>query len=244
MDEGKYFESFVIPTYLADRSRHLSPASTLAMTQEMSYRAADHLGIGDRAMSVMGLAWVLCRARFMVRRAPEMCESVTLETWHRGLSGPFFIRNYRILDMTGNELVIASSACVLIDKKTRALSRIDHIPGFGYSEPQCNEDVFDEPVRKIRVPECGFFRNEVVHPIGYTDIDFVGHTNNTNYLKWAMDCEAMNGGNGHPCDVTVNFLRETYVGERITFRKVRSCGPSVLVGTVGDRTAMTAELTY
>ncbi len=244
MNEGKLIEEFVIPSYLTDSNRLLSPASTLAVAQDMSYKGADSLGIGDSAMSPRGLAWVLCRARFIVRRAPAMFEHVILETWHKGILGPFFIRNYRILDSNGDELVKATSSCVLIDMQSRTVVRPDHVEGFSCMEPQCGESTFEGQADKILVPNGEPSPITVEHDIRYTDTDFVGHTNNTNYLKWAMDCEALNGGDTHPVDVTVNFLHETSAGETITFRRICSAGLSFLVGMVCGRTVMTVRLAY
>lgn len=239
----KLIEEFTIPSYLTDSSRKLSPASTLAVAQDLSYKGGDELGIGDKEMSTRGLAWVLCRARFMVKRAPEMFERVILETWHKGLSGPYFIRNYRIRDTAGRELVKVTSSCVLIDLKTRTLTRIDHIPGIDWPDPGCGECTFDVPAEKIRIPQGEYDSGEVAHTIEYTDTDFVGHTNNTNYLKWAMDCEALNGGMLHPGDVTVNYIHETSVGDRITFRRMFSDGVSYLIGVVNGSCVMTVKLT-
>lgn len=242
MNKEKLIDEFIVPSYLTDSSRKLSPASALAVAQDMSYKGAEELGIGDKAMSARGLAWVLCRARFIVKRAPEMFERVILETWHKGLSGPYFIRNYRIIGKDGLELVKATSSCVLIDTNTRMLSRIDHVQGFDYSEPQCMECTFDGTAEKIRIPQGAYSSEEVAHTIEYTDTDFVGHTNNTNYLKWAMDCESLNGGILHPGDVTVNFLHETSVGDCITIRRLFSDGVSYLMGVVNGRCVLTVRL--
>lgn len=242
MIEEKYIEEFVIPSYLTDSSRRLSPASTLAVAQEMSYRSAEDLGIGDSSMFAKGLAWVLCRARFIVSRAPVMFEHVILETWHKGILGPFFVRNYRILDKEGDELLKATSSCVLIDRLSRALVRFNHIIDFKCVEPQCDDSTFEEQADKIRIPQEEPCRKVIEQEIKYTDIDFVGHTNNTNYLKWAMDCEALNGGIIHPSDVTVNFLHETTIGEKITFRRICSCGLSYLIGAINNKNVMTVRL--
>lgn len=239
---GKLIEEFTIPSYLTDSSRRLSPASTLAVAQDLSYKGGDELGIGDKEMSARGLAWVLCRARFIVERAPEMFEDVILETWHKGLSGPYFIRNYRIRDTAGRELVRVTSSCVLIDKENRALTRVDHILGNNSFEPLCGECTFDVPAEKIRILQGEYDSGEVVRTIEYTDTDFVGHTNNINYLKWAMDCEALNGGMIHPRDVTVNYIQETSAGDRITFRRMFSDGVSYLTGVVNGRCVMTVRL--
>lgn len=244
MSEGKLVEEFVVPSYLTDSSRLLSPASTLAVMQDISYKGAESLGIGDSAISTRGLAWVLCRARFIVRRAPSMFERVRLETWHKGVLGPYFIRNYRILDRKGEELVKATSSCALIDTQSRMLARPDHVEGFNCMEPQCEDSTFEQQADKIIVPRCEPSEKTVEHEIRYTDIDFVGHTNNTNYLKWAMDCEALNGGILHPGEVTVNFIHEISAGEVISFRRICSSGLSFLIGTVNGRTVMTARLAH
>lgn len=242
MNEEKYTEKLIIPSYLTDSNRVLSPASFLALTQEMAYKGAEQLNIGDSTMSAKGLAWVFSKARFITSRSPEISEHVILETWHKCIIGPCFIRDFRMLSNEGEELVKATCSCVLIDMNSRMLMRPDHVEECDCLEPQCADSTFQDQADRIIIPHSEPCIGSVEHEIMYTDIDFVGHTNNTNYLKWAMDCEAMNGGNLHPRDVTVNFLHETSAGEHITFRRVLSSGISFLVGEVCGRPVMTARL--
>ena len=219
----KHIGDFTIPSYLVDGDKLLSPSSILSILQELSYRGSDQLGCGVEFMAGRGLAWVLSRDHFVVHRYPRIMEKVHLETWYRGFDGLMVLRDYRILSDDGQPLVDATSASLIIDINTRELKRTDHLTGVISPEPQCDESAIGHNADRIVLRGIQTEDTGITRTVRYTDTDFVGHLNNTCYLKWAMDCEQQLGGPVHPGEVCINFLKETKLGEELTFRRL--CGP-------------------
>ncbi|MBQ7194721.1 MAG: hypothetical protein IJS07_03705 [Bacteroidales bacterium] len=218
----KHIEDFIIPSYLVDGDKLLSPSSVLSILQELSYRGSDELGCGVDFMLSKGLAWVLSRDQFVIHRYPRISEKVRLETWYRGFDGLMVLRDYRILSPDGEPLVSATSSSLIIDINTRELKRTDHLPDVISPEPQNPEPAIGHNadrivLRGLDIKDCGIRRT-----VRYTDTDFVGHLNNTCYLKWAMDCDRELGESTRPKEVCINFVKETKLGEVLSFGSART----------------------
>ena len=241
--EYKHREELIIPSYLVDGDKLLSPSSIMAVLQELSYNGSSEMGCGVDDMLAGGLAWVFSRNMFRVHRYPRITEKVHLETWYRGFEGLMVLRDYRILSEDGEPLVSATSSSLIIDIATRELKRTDHLEGVISPEPQCTESALGCNAEKLTVRPAGLNGNTpggnigseasdrqngtwadtgIIRTVRYGDTDFVGHLNNTCYLKWVIDCEHRLGGIIHPTEVCINFLKETKLSSSLTFRRQTS----------------------
>ena len=236
MKPDRYTEDMIVPSYLTDRTRRMSPVAAMAVIQELSYSGGDQVGLGDHLLSPRGLAWVYSRLHFVMYEAPSFRQPVRLETWHRGLSGPYFLRDYRILDTAGRTLVAATAASVIIDVASRTLRRIDRIEGVD-TTPQRQEQALEKQAGKIVLPSGVPGERMLSHRVAGTDLDFVGHTNNLNYLRWALECERRSGDGAvtRPADVAVAFLHETHLGETVDYVRYVDGEQHYYAGYVGDR---------
>ena len=282
--EYKHREELIIPSYLVDGDKLLSPSSIMAVLQELSYNGSIEMGCGVEDLLTKGLAWVFSRNMFRVHRYPRLTEKVQLETWYRGFEGLMVLRDYHILSSDGEPLVSATSSSLIIDINTRELKRTDHLTGVISPEPQCNESALGSNADKLTVRTIELNGNTpganagsvnpgrqgiawadtgITRTVHYGDTDFVGHLNNTCYLKWIIDCERQLGGNStvpggldchsgaeplapgiiHPGEVCINFLKETKLGEELTFRRL--CGPDGTLSaalSADGRPSMTCRL--
>ncbi|MCR5713587.1 MAG: hypothetical protein K6F98_01470 [Bacteroidales bacterium] len=236
MRPDRYTEDMIVPSYLTDRTRCMSPVAAMAIVQELSYSGGDQVGLGDSLLTPQGLAWVYSRLHFVIYEAPAFRQPVRLETWHRGLSGPYFLRDYRITDTAGRPLVAATAASVIIDIASRSLRRIDRIEGVD-TTPQGTEQLLERQAGKIVLPSDIPGERVLSHRVDETDLDFVGHTNNLNYLRWALACERRDGDGAitRPADVAVAFLHETHLGETVDYVRYVSGEQHYYAGYVGDR---------
>lgn len=184
--EGNQFcQDLIVPCYQTDASFYLKPAAFMDMAQEIAFWAAQLLGFGYDDLQVHHTAWVLSRFHIRFTDPPRWRDPVTLRTWHKGLNGLFFLRDFRLLDATGKERITATSSWVVIDTETRRLVRPDHLQevlAAGGSE----ESAIAEPAPKTVFPE-GPAEAVGEHVVTYADVDILGHTNNARYMVWAMD---------------------------------------------------------
>ena len=215
------------PSYLVGQDKKLTSWGYMSLFQELSYLGSESVGMGEERMTSMGYAWVLIRERFKVLEPVGMNVPIRLETWHRGLQGLYFVREYRIKDMEGSLLAAASGMCVLISLEDRRLRRIDHVENLGDKSPQSTESFFDDFPPKLEIPEGQDSGLALPRTVYSSDVDLVGHLNNINYIKYAADFEALHpDAVNSPSDVTINFIKEAHLGEELSIRRWHSGGVS------------------
>lgn len=186
--EGYQFvQDICVPCYQTDAAFFLKPAAFMDLAQEIAFWAAQMLGFGYDDLSVHRTAWVL--SRFHIRfgaHLPRWRDEVTLRTWHKGLSGLFFLRDFRLLDATGAPCITATSSWVIIDTDTRRLVRPERLQHLLQTQDAV-ESAISEPAPKIVFPETDAAELALTHTVAYSDVDILGHTNNARYMVWAMD---------------------------------------------------------
>ena len=102
----------------------------------------------------------------------------------------------------------------IIDMNTRRLLRREHLEDQLPLDTICPENAIETPCGKVQMPE-GEIEQVAEHKVSYSDIDFVGHTNNARYVVWAMDSIDQEFASTHQVsEVAVNFNRETRLGDK------------------------------
>ena len=125
--DNKYYQETIIPCYDADASFHLKPAAFIDLAQELAYWAAGELGFGFDDLQTHGTAWVLSRMHIRFTDMPLWRDKVRLITWHKGLEGLFFLRDFRMEDETGKEKAACTSSWLVVDAQTHRLMRSDRL---------------------------------------------------------------------------------------------------------------------
>ena len=185
--EGYQFcQDLIVPCYQTDASFFLKPAAFMDLAQEIAFWAAQLLGFGYDDLQVHHTAWVLSRMHIRFTDPPRWRDAVTLRTWHKGLNGLFFLRDFRLLDAAGKERITATSSWVVIDTETRRLVRPEHLRHLLEAEGEVESAIAD-PAPKTVFPESPEAEAAGEHTVTYADIDILGHTNNARYMVWAMD---------------------------------------------------------
>ena len=239
--EDRYTETFTIPSHLVDGSKSLGAGNILHLMQELSYHGADQLGCGEEEFERQGLAWIFARMHIVIDRRPRLYENVRMETWSKGLEGLFFNRHYRILDENGTPLVRGCSSCLTINLATRSLVRSDKVAAL---LDNWNQNPMEAVSPAAKIAPCGEYAAEPLlsHRVMYSDTDFIGHVNNSQYLRWAVDCEKSVNPGFNLSEVSVNFIHETKLGETIEyFRGIRD-GLINYAARVGGTTVMLLEM--
>lgn len=233
----KFSQHISIQCYDTDAAFRLKAEAFMNYAQEIAYRGATQLNFGYDELRTKGTAWVLSRMHFIMNDAPHWRDEVTLNTWHKVLSGPFFLRDFEILDGAGRQLVVCTSSWLVIDTQTRRMVRPDKMEDIVTNKAQCAEDAIEEPCPKIMFPKGVVPEAAGEHRISYSDIDILGHTNNVKYVTWAIDSldygEVASRG---VKEVFVNFNHETHAGDLVhIFRHLAEDGSWYIEEMVGER---------
>lgn len=202
-------QKFKITSNMCGPDRVVKPSGILDLFQSVAGEHANELGIGMRQIYPQNYAWVLMRVRYEMIKPILMDSEVKVITWPQPAGRIDFDRDYLICDLNDNILVKGSSKWVVINLETR---RIERTSKFSYPHnPKLDRNF--EGIDKIDNTNVNFneSRKYVVRP---SDIDMVGHLNNTKYADLCYDMLATNYKN-----FTINYNREIALNEEILIEK-------------------------
>ena len=123
----------------------------------------------------------------------------------------FAVREFRLTDDAGGELLRATSAWALMNMETRRPARLDpHLPVFSrHPERMIADDFAPLPPVDQAIPPGP--------PTGPSaaDIDINDHVNNTVYLDWALRSVRKARAPGKPLALEAAFLGEARLGDEV-----------------------------
>ena len=221
--DNRFRRDLNIPCYYTDASFHLKPASFMDIAQEMAYHAASALSFGYDELQVHHTAWVLSRMNFRFLDPPKWRDDVSLYTWHKGLDGLFFLRDFELRKAGDTDfadkskvLVACTTSWIVMNTETRRLVRSEEVLGMVPVETQCTDNAIVEPCSKVTMPKDAEPEHVMDHVVAYSDVDIIGHTNNARYVVLAMDCIDYEDASSAPIkELSIVFNRETKPGETI-----------------------------
>lgn len=243
---NRYSQKITVPCYQTDAAMLLKPASFMDLAQEAANLHADVLGFGYDDLSRTKALWVLSRMHVRFLRHPHWREKVNFETWHKGPAMMFYLRDFRMSDQDGNDLVVATTSWLVIDIDTRRILRGLDIESDGSI---CLENAVETPCGKVQMPRGAEPEYAGTHVVSYSDVDLNGHANNAMYLVWAMDALGYDMTSSKPLhEFSINFNHETRPGDAVElYRLRREEGEMVrftVEGRMGGKPAFCAELVF
>ena len=211
------------------------PFSILCAFQDASTKHAELLNVGFAKMIEKHLLWVTMRIKFEIVRQPKVNEMLKIVTYPSGKNMLEFDRDYVIYDINDNIIIKGQSKWCLIDSKSRKICKmiddvkIDNNPPI-FSEKFLKTESF-EP---INLPDLSY-------QISSNDIDNNGHTNNTIYAK--ILSPIINNISDEIKFFQINFLKESYLGDRIDIYQKVDENSILFLGKLCEReTSFTAKV--
>lgn len=137
-----------------------------------------------------------------------------------------FDRDFIVRDQHGNIIIKAISTWVIMDINERKLKRSDLI-NINYPQMMKERAIADK-FAKIK----SFGRIELAYQkvIGYSDIDFNGHLNNSKYVDYIMDCFQWDDHIINTVKtIELHFHHEALPGDTLTLHKDISIKDSNLI---------------
>lgn len=253
---NRFSSDITIPCYDTDASFRLKPAAFMDLAQEMAYLAAQALHFGYDDLQRHHTAWVLSRMRIEFPNPPKWTDETTLYTWHKGLDGLFFLRDFELrakgdtgLEDKSKALVLCTSSWIVMNVETRRLVRSDEVLNMVPATTQCQDDAILAPCGKVVMPKNMPAEEIGSHKVAYSDIDVIGHTNNARYVVWAMDGIDYDEVTAAPVkSVSINFIKETKPGDIVRIFRSRvpaEGGVSYFIeGKVEDKSCFCARIDF
>jgi len=249
--EKKYSERMELPCYMFDRNARLRPASFMDIAQDLAEKGSWQIYATDADLAPFDLAWVLARMTVRFDSLPSRGDTVTGETWHRGLEGIFYMRDYQLIDTSGSIIVRASGSWILMDLTSRHVVYAKRLPSDSSisflvsGQPQNPDRVLEEDCQKLVIPHGLSPVLSSSHKVVYSDLDYNGHTNNAKYTVWAMDALPPDYVLTHSLkEISINFNMESHLGESVDLYVARDGGTFYVSGKHSDTQIFIAELKF
>lgn len=209
-------EEILIKSYEVDFNKKLKLNSLFNYMQEAAYNHACTLGAGYEDLASQSYFWVLSRVKIKVLQYPEWGDKIKLETWPKGINRLFALRDFIIRDIKGNEIALATTAWLVLDKKSMKPQRVQALQ---HTLPD-NEGKYalDDGLAKIGYKNE--FEFEVLRTAAYSDIDVNNHVNNAKYVEWILDCFPEESYlNKEIKSLQLNFISQTKLGNSVVLKR-------------------------
>ncbi|MCY9807168.1 thioesterase [Lentilactobacillus senioris] len=240
----KYSLDHQVLYYEGDVTNQMTIAMLLNVVVLTSEAQNRDLGIDHDILGQQGLGWVVTSYSMKVNRMPRVDEVITVTTRGTSYNRFFALREFWVVDATGQELVKIDSIWVLMDEVKRKITTIS---------PEIVAQYESELVKKMpklprpTAPETVIAEKN--YQIRYTDIDFNGHVNNAHYLEWVVDTLPMTFLEQHtPKAINIRFENEVVYGQTVqgTVELLGDDSQSISRHEIKfeDTTAALAEITW
>lgn len=173
--------------------------------------------------------WLLCRLKYYLSRPLTPYETVTVATWHRGLSGALWYRDFSFF-VNGEQIGNAVTAWAVVNAETHRLLRPSALINTEkYVDPnRSNGEILD----KLHVEAKAAIAE---HHVSYSDLDINNHLNNVKVVDIISDAIEMNKQDSRFVSVLqVNYISETAYGSNLQLFRGQSSEPNILVTAEAD----------
>lgn len=189
-------QNFSIRSYEIGADRTASIETLMNHLQETALNHVKSAGLMDDGfgatpeMSKRNLIWVVAKMHVFVEKYPSWADVVQVDTWVGSSGKNGMRRDWHVIDcQTGETLVRATSVWVMMNKKTRKLSKMpDEVRaeiGPYFIERTA---VIDEDSRKLPKldDDTAQYVREGLTP-RWADLDVNQHVNNVKYIGWILE---------------------------------------------------------
>ncbi len=238
--QREYNVPLKVASYDVDAQDRIRLSAILRYQQEAAERHLSPAGLGWRALSEAGIAFVTSRWHAVIHRLPVLEEEVVLTTWHRERKGPRFFRCYEWRDQNGTLLIEGVMQFALVSVTDHRLLRGDEFMRMA-SLPDAPRGVTcadPERFTPTNLEEAGTYR------VRRSDLDRNGHMNNTHYADLLCDFVPDAAAQREPVEVHLHFAGECRLGDTLTVSASSSAQCAYVVGQTERGRAFAGMLCY
>lgn len=204
--------TFRFHSYEVDQNGRARPDIILSFMLDTAWSHTKDTEFSYSELKDEGQLWVLSRFFAVLHDLPKWDDEIIVETWGKGTDRLFGLRDFIIHSRSDKKLVSATSAWLIIDRKT---SRVQRIESLGRNFPmQLEKNELDVKLEKIESQSAERTGSDYV--VRYSDLDVNKHVNSSKYLQWILDsfpAEYFEKKNLKSFEI--NYLAEAKLGEKI-----------------------------
>lgn len=210
-----YTEPYTVRANEVDVNGRTTLSAICNYFQEVAGNHALLLNFDISNLHLQNLTWVLQRLDIKMNKYPEWRDHITIETWPATGDGIRALRNYRILDESGEELGCCLSYWMIMNLETRRPVRLlQYILDFNYDE---RDKVMEMKTNRLIPPSTPEISKNF--NVRKSDLDMNNHVNHIKFIEWMVEClpetdtKTITG-------LDIVFMNEIVYGDTIT----SSCG--------------------
>lgn len=234
MTENQYIgyeEDIIFEVDDFDENGKLKASKLMHVFQDAAAVHATMLGYGFDVLIENNYIWVLNKLRFKVFGSVQKNYTYHLKTFPRAKKGVSYFRDYYIYDDNDQLIIAAMSNWCVINFESRRIER----SAFDFTGNLITETAFKEGIPKIKFSDEGLVLIGE-HIVTIDDLDENRHVNNCRYVEFVEGLI-----DGHR-DFTINFVKETMLGETIKLYRGNDGDTIIIVGKVDDHVAFQASV--
>ena len=174
-------DRFTVKTYDCRPDGQIKLNALMQYMQEVAARHAEQLGFGFADLNARDCFWVLVNFRMEITCTPKWGACITIRTLPSGSTRLIASREF-IGEGPQGELFRATSDWMILDRhsgRPRNLTRLD------LSLPPAGPKALPEKSNRLQPVED--YEKACSLRVPFSALDFNGHVNNTEYVRWALD---------------------------------------------------------
>ena len=214
-------EQYRIPTHAVDMNGKIKFSEICYSLFDVAAAHAKHLHWGYDDMQARETYWVLSRMHVKVHQYPKMYDFLKMETWPKGVSRLFAIRDYCLSTNSGKTVALATTAWIIVDAITGKPQRPDElVKHLNLDKPRHGIEDVPDKLPPVSDPDIN-----IKHTVSYTDLDINRHVNSGKYIEWIQDCFPGDRYDKQSIqEFQINFQSESRLGETINLKMMNEAG--------------------
>jgi medium-chain acyl-[acyl-carrier-protein] hydrolase len=202
-----------------DMEARLRLGSLVNLLIQSATSSADSLGFGFEGLQQQKLFWVLSRLTLEIYKPICWHDEVEVETWPKNVDRLIYIRDFVVRDEQDQVVARATSGWLAVDKISKRVKTVDSLHSEVYTQLKNRHSLEQFPAKLDPATEGDHFELRS----SYFDIDLNKHVTSSRYIDWMMDTLPVEFHQlNYPKHLSVNYLKETKLGEPILLVRARS----------------------
>ena len=196
-----------------DQNNSLTTKGFLKYLLEAANLHSNMAGYGIDDIPNTNVNWIILNWKLHVYHYPCTNEAIHIRTWTRNNTNLYSYRDFEVIDNIGNRIAIATSKWILINNKTRKITKISDeiINSYGPVE----NNILNTNLDKLKEPSI-----EYTNTFNYTfmrrDLDTNKHVNNLNFFDFAIEALPIDVyENINFNDIEVFYKKQCFLNDKI-----------------------------
>lgn len=204
-------DRFIVRMYDCRPDGRIKANALMQYMQEAAACHAEQLGVGFRDLDRRGCLWVLVNLRIEIAHTPQWGDQMIVSTWPSGYTRLIASREFIGRSPEGPEFFRAASDWMVLDKDSGRPKNLDRL---SLNLPQAGPKALATPPARLKPVEE--YAKVCTLRVPFGALDFNGHVNNTEYVRWALDAVHQQLGRLPAIRVVqLTYLAEVFEGDEI-----------------------------